>query len=193
VGALVLSIACGAPVSEDAGVDAGAVRIDATMADAALARDGGLDAASTVEDGGASDDAGPSDAGTRVDASATEIVLSEVAVYANCQPVVPPDPILAFWNVTITGAPGSAATLTEAKLTITGSSTVIQTLTVDEPVIALSGGAGSGMQRKTGADTNPGAACGELCGGASFTLELTYDVGGATIAVTETGSFGCVY
>lgn len=128
-----------------------------------------------------------------MDASGATIVLSEVGVYSNCQPIVAPDPILAFWTVTITGAPGSAATLTQAKLTITGSSTVIQTLTIDEPIIALSGGAGSGMQRKVSADSNPSDACGELCGGATFVLELTYEVGGASIDVTESGSFGCVY
>jgi hypothetical protein len=193
---LVLSIGCSAPVSEDAGADA-TLRIDGgDPHDAATGEDGGidaaiLDAASPVDAGV---DGGPIAGGAiSVDASATEIVLSDVGVYSNCMPIVAPDPIIAFWNVTITGAPGSAATLTSAKLTITGSSTVIQTLVVDEPVIALSGGAGSGMQRKTGADSNPSAGCGELCGGATYVLELTYEVGGASIDVTETGSFGCVY
>lgn len=188
---MVLALGCGGVTT---GVDAGHER-DAGRDAGSPAADAGRDAGSTDPDAGT--DAGASDAGTdaamTVDASATRITLSDVGVYANCMPIVAPDPIIAFWNVTVTGAPASSATLTRAELRITGASTVTQLLTVDSPTVALAGGTGTAMQRKTGADANPGSACGELCSGATFTLTLTFDVGGTSIEVVEGGSFGCVY
>ena len=43
-----------------------------------------------------------------------------------------------------------------------------------------------------GADVLPTGACGTFCSGASYSLELTYDIGGIPVTVTESGSFGCV-
>ena len=77
-------------------------------------------------------------------------------IYGNCMPVVMPDPVIAFWTQRpIVGGRGTIATLAEATLTITGSWTVTQHLTLDHPNILLTGGAGSQAQRKTGADMNP--------------------------------------
>lgn len=189
--------------ARDAGADAGAAAMDAgprdSGTDAGAADSGPADDAG-LADGGLADageDGGPLDAGPTIDASATSITLTDAAVYSNCMPSVPPDPILAFWTVHVSGAPGgvTSVTLTDAKLTITPGSgaPVSQTLTIDFPTVALTGGAGTQAQRKTGGDVLPSGACSTLCGGASFSLELTYDVAGTPFVVTETGTFGCVY
>lgn len=200
LGLSLLLVACGDGSSD---ADAGGGAADAAVAmdagggvDAGAAEDaggGGIDAG--LEDAGAID-AGAEDAGTPADAGDLSLTLADVAVYGNCMPIVAEDPILAFWttNVADAGA-ATAATLTDAKLTITGSSTLVQSLVIDSPTVALSGGSGSQMQRKTGADVTPSDACGSYCGSAAvtWTLELTFDVGGATVPVTESGSFSCVY
>ncbi|HEY8430508.1 MAG TPA: hypothetical protein VIL20_19140 [Sandaracinaceae bacterium] len=183
----------------DAGPDA-AQPEDAGREDAGTADSGPEDAG--PEDAGLEDagleDAGPEDAGTDaampVDAGPPRIELTDLEVYANCAPIVPLDPIIVRWTVTITGAPASSATLTSAHLEITnGTDTVAQNLTVDMPTIPLSGGAGSGMQRKVGADANAPLVCALLCAGANFTLRLDYDVGGTTINVMESGAFACLH
>jgi hypothetical protein len=202
-------VADDAGVARDAGSDAGPVAMDggardggtdAGAADAGPGDDAGL-ADAGLADAGSEDagslDAGALDAGPTIDASATSISLTGAAVYSNCMPSVPPDPILAFWTVHVSGAPGglTSVTLTDAKLTITPASgaPVNQTLTIDFPAVALTGGAGTQDQRKTGADVLPSGACSALCSGATFSLELTYDVAGTPFVVTETGAFGCVY
>lgn len=43
------------------------------------------------------------------------------------------------------------------------------------------------------ADVIPRNACRTLCGGARYTLDLTFDVGGTPVMVTDAGSFSCVY
>ena len=121
------------------------------------------------------------------------VTITGLTVFANCMPVVDPDPIIAFWTANVTGANGSTATLSDAKLTVNGSSTVMQTLTVDNPTISLSGGAGSQEQRKTSADVIPSGACSSLCSGATFSLELTYTIDGRMVMVTETGDFDCLF
>ena len=205
-----LAAGCGDDmVVDDAGVDAGPGAMDGGARDAGPGDAGPGDAGpgdagpgdAGGDDGGPADagsaDAGPLDGGPAIDASATSITVSDAAVYSNCMPSVPPDPILAFWTVHVSGAPGgvTSVTLTDAKLTITPGSgaPVNQTLTIDFPTVALTGGAGTQDQRKTGADVVPTGACGSLCGGATFSLELTYDVAGTPFVVTETGTFGCVY
>jgi hypothetical protein len=121
------------------------------------------------------------------------IALGDASVYGSCMPVTPPDPIMASWTIAISGATGSTATLRDARLRIVGSHTVMQTLTVDPMTIALTGGSGTAMQSKTGADTDPSMPCGELCGGATYTLELTYEVDGAEVRATESGFYSCVF
>lgn len=186
-------VACGGGEAgeTDAGLDARAAETDSGGGD--------VDASSAGDAGMVADAASPIDATSASDApsSSATITLSDVAVYSNCMPIVAPDPILAFWSASVTGAgAASGAVLSDATLTIRvpGGSTVVQRLTVDMPVIALTAGAGSAMQRKTAADANPSEACGALCGaGVTYELELIYDVGGALVTVTDTGDFSCVY
>ena len=49
------------------------------------------------------------------------------------------------------------------------------------------------MQRKTGADAPPSMPCGELCGGATYTLDLVYEIDGGMVRITESGMYGCVF
>lgn len=136
-------------------------------------------------------DAGVADAGPSRDATTSATVtITAFGSYGNCFPV-PPDPIMASWHVTIAGATGSTAMLTSARLTITGSSTVVQMLTVDMPTIALTGGAGSGDQRKVAADVNPSDACGELCGGSTARIDLVFVIDGVPVTASATVPYEC--
>lgn len=139
-------------------------------------------------------DAGSPDAAGDSLAPAT-IQISNAVVYADCMPTSRenPDPIIAFWTVAITGAASRpVATLTDATLTITGSnadarSSLRQHLVVDNPSIALAGGLGTASQRKTGADLRSSSVCFELCRDATWSLDLTFDLGTAS----TTGAFSC--
>jgi len=190
-GALAVALlgGCGDGTSDQ---DAGT--LDAGGRDAATAMDagGGTDAGEP-EDGGA-DASEAMDAGTPADAATEAVItLDDVTVYANCMPIVAPDPIITVWTANVSGAVGSLATLTDAKLTLTGTPPVSQTLTVDTPTIPLSGGSGSQTQRKTGADADPPSGCTTLCSGRTYTLELTYTVDGASVVVTDSGAFSCAH
>jgi hypothetical protein len=179
-------IACG---DDDGGTDAGpSGRVDGGPRDAGNSDDDAGDR----EDGGADDDAGSSDAGERDATTEARVTLTEFVAFANCKPVVPPDPIITSWTATVSGAAGATATLTNAELTITGGETFTQTVTVDNPVIALTGGAGSAMQRKVSGTPAPTDACERLCAvGSSSELEATFSVDGANVLVTATGTFEC--
>ncbi|MBX3271682.1 MAG: hypothetical protein KF729_15555 [Sandaracinaceae bacterium] len=197
-------VACDGSSETDAGGRDAGTALDAGGADAAaredagIGGDGGSDAGSG-EDGGADagvSDAGASDGGAADAGPSATVTVRDVAVYSNCQPVIGDprtDPVLAFWTVDVRGASAATATLLDAKLTIAGTGGGTQSLTVDVASFALTGGAGSQEQRKTGADTTFEEACRALCTDASFSLELTFDVGGPPVVVVETDAFGCVH
>jgi hypothetical protein len=123
------------------------------------------------------------------------IQLSNVVVYADCMPTYPSktDPIIASWSVSIEGAAGQpVATLKDATLTIVSSdsdvlTSLTQHLVVDSASVVLSEGAGSTQQNKTGADSRPPSVCMSLCYDATWSLDLTFDVGTAR----ATGTFLC--
>ncbi len=156
------------------------------------------DDAPTTTDAPALVDAGAADAPAVVDAGATDapaiarVTIRDVAIYGNCFPV-PTDPVLAFWEVDVAGASGSLATLVSATLTLTGPSTITQTLTVDVTSIALSGGSGTAAMRKTGGSPSTIAGCGEMCSGATFRLDLVFMIDGRTVPASLTGDYGCVF
>jgi hypothetical protein len=178
---LVLSIAgCSSAVTpNDAGLDA------STMLDAGS--DGGTDTGV--------DAAPPSDAGTDASMSMPTITITNLTVFGDCMPIVAPDPIHASWTATVDGASGTSATITNALLVIrpaTTGSDVMQTLTVDTPTIALSGGHGSAMQNKTGADANPPAGCTGVCGGVAH-LMVTFMIDGAPVFAFGDAMVGCAF
>ena len=134
------------------------------------------------------------DTTTDVEAGAAALTITGLTVHGDCMPIVPPDPILASWTASISGATGSVATLVDAKLVITSASTVTQHLTVDHPDVSLAGGAGSQAQSKTGADVTPAAAfCGEFCSGATASLDLTFDTAGGPLNARAEVPFDCAF
>lgn len=185
--ALLTAVAgCGSsPVATiDAGTDATAG--DTGTADAAMIADTGTDT------GGSLDDAGADAASTDDAASAATVTISGLTLFGNCMPIVAPDPIRASWTATVAGATGATATLTSATLVITGTTTIVQNLTVDVPVIALTGGAGSSMQTKVLADMNPSMACGGTCGSPAH-LDLTFMIDGAPVMATADATYECAF
>lgn len=197
-----LSIAAGCSCADTSATADTGVRVDAPMgADAPVAGDApatddapsAMDAPS-ADDAPATDDA-PSagDAPATADApSAPTVTIRDVAIYGNCFPV-PADPVIAFWEVDVAGAAGASATLVSATLTLTGASTITQTLTVDMTSIALSGGSGTAAMRKTGGSPSTVAGCGEMCSGATFRLDLVFMIDGRTVPASLTGNYGCVF
>ncbi len=193
----------------------GGPAIDAGMADASMldggavdggavdggAVDGGAVDGGAVDggavDGGAVDggavDAGPRDAGRPDARTAAMVTLTDFVAFGNCMPIVSPDPVRASWTATVSGAAGATATLTSATLTLAGARTIIQRVTVDAPVIALRGGAGSAMQRKVASDMVPTAGCGELCGGTTATIDLVFVIDGADVPATARTAYECAF
>lgn len=184
----------------DGGDDDGGAGSDAGDGDGG-AMDGGVMDGGVMDGGGAMDagsDAGSApDGGPAVDASSTSITISSPAVYGSCF-LGPPDPILAFWEVNVTGAPAgvTVATLVSAQLTVTPTSgaPIVQTLTVDFPAVPLSGGSATMFaQRKTAGTPAPTGACTDACvAGATWQLQLVFDVGGVMIPVTVGDDYFCV-
>jgi hypothetical protein len=103
------------------------------------------------------------------------------------------DPILVTWTVDVTGARGNTARLTKATTTVSSSTSIVQDFTVDNPTVSLVAGAGSADQRKPVAVVSPNSACSDMCGGATYRLDLVYEVDGQIISVGKSGSFICAY
>jgi hypothetical protein len=157
-----------------------------------------IDASVGTPDGPAVDVPGdPSipDAGSQVDGgSPGQVTLLNVYPYANCMPAISEDPIIVLWKVDITGARGNAAKFTKATITVSqGTASIVQDFTAESPVIALVDGAGSADQRKSLTSVSPNVACSLMCSGASYQLDLVYEIDGQSISVSKSGAFLCVY
>lgn len=129
---------------------------------------------------------------------ALRVVLRKSYAWANCMPTTggTSDPIIVTWTVDIAGARGDTARVGKATLTVVGAVTIVQSIPVDKPTIALVDGAGTAEQRKPVPGTLPNDACAEICRSpdkGSYRLELVFDVDGQSIAVESSGSFGCSY
>jgi hypothetical protein len=176
----------GIDASFDVGIDgASQPGIDAALdAGIDVALDAGIDAAVDVE---AAIDA--SDV-----ASDLQVVLRTSFAWANCMPMISEDPILVIWTVDITGARGDTAQLTKATIVVSSdSASIAQEFTVANPTLPLAGGTGSADQRKPIAVVSPNSACSSMCGGATYQLDLVYEIDGRSIAVNESGDFMCAY
>jgi hypothetical protein len=145
-----------------------------------------VDAPVAVADAGA--DAPRADAPTPI----TVTILDPYA-YGNCFGG-PPDPVFAGWDVRITGASGATAMLTSAVLRVEGAGTPFtQSLTIDDPLVTLTGGTGMASMRKvSGNPSNPPGCSSCGMGSAAFTFDLVFVVDGMTIPVSASGSYDCV-
>jgi hypothetical protein len=130
----------------------------------------------------------PSDGG-----SPPHVALRNVYAYGNCMPMIQPDPIIAIWTVDITGARREAAQLTKATIAVSKGTSIVQDFTVDNPIIPLVGGAGNADQRKPLASVSPNQACSTMCSGATYQLDLVFEIDGQSISVSKPGDFSCAY
>jgi hypothetical protein len=139
----------------------------------------------------------PADLDAPADAPSTDapgglsVTISEFSIFGNCMPIVPPDPIVATWTITVAGATGAPARFVTGTLTFSSGET--QTITVEDDTIALVGGAGSGEQRRAGG-TPAVPGCGTVCS-ASVEADLvaTYEVDGTMIQVEASGPYFCAF
>jgi hypothetical protein len=115
--------------------------------------------------------------------------LTNTVVYSDCTLGERGDTIVASWTANISGATGrDTAGLTGATLTVVGARTVTQSLSVEPVSAELTDGQGSVDQRKTGASTDPGWVCVEVCQpAATWSLEVEFDAGSAFAS----GDFYC--
>ena len=140
---------------------------------------------------------GESDTGTASDTTSDEslpqVVIREGFAWADCMPSVSPDPIHVIWTVDIAGARGDTARLDNATITVSDEASIVQEFTVENPIIPLVDGAGSAEQRKPIGGVTPNQACTQMCGGATFQLDLVFEIDGESIPVSESGAFSCAY
>jgi hypothetical protein len=159
----------------------------------------GLDSGPDARIDGASDARIDStvDSGTDLTAidggSLPRVALRKVYAYGNCMPSIAADPIIVLWSTDVTGATGNTARVTKATITVSKGTSIVQDFTLDNPTISLVGGAGSADQRKSLASISPNQACSSMCSGATYKLDLVFEIDGQTVAVSESGSFACAY
>ena len=122
-----------------------------------------------------------------------QVTLRKVSAYGNCMPSIVADPIIVLWTVDITGATGASAQVSKATITVSKGTSIVQDFTVEQPTVSLVNGAGSADQRKALASVSPNQACSSMCSGATYQLELVFDINGQRIPASQTGAFSCAY
>jgi hypothetical protein len=122
-----------------------------------------------------------------------QVALRNVSAYGNCMPSIAADPIIVLWTVDITGAAGASAQVSKATITVSKGTSIVQDFTVEQPTVSLVNGAGSADQRKSLASVSPNQACSSMCSGATYQLELVFDINGQRIPASKTGTFSCAY
>jgi hypothetical protein len=125
--------------------------------------------------------------------SLPQVALRDVSTYGNCMPLIAADPIITLWTVDISGARGASAQLTSATITVSKGTSIVQSFTVANPTIPLVDGAGSASQRKPHETVLPNQACSSMCNGATYQLDLVFEVDGQSIALSKSGAFLCAY
>jgi hypothetical protein len=124
------------------------------------------------------------------------VTLRKAAAWVDCMPSTRPDPIMVMWTVDVSGARGKTVKVTSATITVSnGTASIVETLTVDKPTIALVDGAGSAEQRKPvgSGPSEDNQACRLMCKGATYRLDLTFDNDGQTFSTSASGSVSCSY
>jgi hypothetical protein len=125
--------------------------------------------------------------------SRPQVALRKVYAYGNCMPSIAADPIIVLWTTDISGATGNTAQVTKATITVSKGTSIVQDFTLENPTIPLVGGAGSADQRKSLASVSPNQACSSMCSGATYQLDLAFEIDGQTVSVSASGSFSCAY
>ena len=141
------------------------------------AGDGGIDTGLGIIDGG----------------RPAQVTLRKVYAYGNCMPSIAADPIIVLWTVDITEATGASAQITKATISVSKGTSIVQDFAVEQPTVSLVNGAGSADQRKSLASVSPNQACSSMCSGATYQLDLVFDIDGQHIPASQTGAFSCAY
>lgn len=175
------------PSPEDATLDASAD----SSADAGSDASGSDSAPDSRPDVFADAGADASDASSDSFTVSPRVTINEFSAFANCMPIVAPDPIRANWRLNVTSGVGAAATVVSATLTLRSTTTALtQTLVVTPTSVALVGGGGTTAMSKTTGTPMPTNACRELCN-AEATLVLDVDAGRGVQRVTATDTLTC--
>jgi hypothetical protein len=165
-----------------------------TGTDAATAMDTGTetDSATATDTGTETDSATATDTGPEPDSgpAAVDIQIEDFNAFANCKPIVGPDPIRAFWNTVVTNSTGSAVMLTveDAILHIDSAARdEDEHFDVDPSSINATPGESTTMQSKTGSDMPAPMGC-MLCAGGMATLEITFMVPGTGLVTVNSAA-----
>jgi hypothetical protein len=107
--------------------------------------------------------------------------------------ITPRSPHITIWNLDIEGAKNAA--VESAVLTVGKDQPMRFDLELEEPGIALQGGAIHAQQRVKSYRNGPSfSACGEMCSSAAPTkLELTVRVDGTLQQLTAEGEYSCAH
>jgi len=148
--------------------------------------------------GGGSGGGGGSSSSGGGGGDAMTATLTNDTFYINCQPMVPPDPIIGGFTASYDNSNGTSpaqATVTKATLTMTANNqTLVWSFTVN-PTGSGTVAAGATTQQvhqkvsNSGTGVGPGAPCG-YCSG-TWVLDVTWQIGGQS--VSDSLSLGGVF
>lgn len=125
------------------------------------------------------------------------LTISELNVFANCQPMVPADPVAASWSLDVDNSGGDVeltAVLTKATITYTpGMGEFVQEIKATPGMIGPVAKMAKTMtpMKKTMAVNNLPNDC-DRCGD-PVTLELTFDVDGMDTIVLKDAMLACAF
>ena len=185
----------------DAGSDSATMDVGTADAgtDDAGNDDAGNDDASTEDAGGddAGTDASPDDVGTD-DAGPSNVVVSVVdaQAWANCMPIVPPDPLRFFLDLRYdnsAGASDATAEITAATLSFDDPTSSTTSIAFDVESVAISAGATVDQTHAKTTSEPIVASCAICSSERMMTYDVTIEVDGASQNVTGTIGFGCTF
>lgn len=144
-------------------------------------------------------EAAPATPPVQRDPGEASVSISSFNSYGNCMPRMigpgsaPVSPHITVWNLDVEGATSLA--IESAVLTIGADDPLRFELELEEPEIALQGGAFHGQQRVKSYRNGPSfGACGEMCRSAAATkLTLTLRIDGRLTTVKAEGEYSCAH
>lgn len=156
----------------------------------------GQTTAATESTTGSTTDASTTGSTTEGGMGSLDAVMSNLQIFQDCMPIVPPDPAGASFmlELTNTGDAPATATVTSAVFVDAGG---MQAATLDVmpdafgPVAA--GDSTQIMVSKVVGSLAPANGCETLQCGQSYTLELVLDVDGVEVIASDTADVGCAF
>ena len=146
--------------------------------------------------GGSSGDSSSSDGGsTTGEPAELQAALVDVTFYMNCQPIVPPDPLVASGWIDLDNGGGdvAAVTVTSARLLSGGVEAASFELTPSDLGPVDAGAYESVPWDKTMNSLMPAEGCDTLDCGAEYSFEVVLDVDGAVAIATEDIVVECAF